>query len=198
MGDAYAPFATADAATSLDLDDLEKARSRLSIWNAFARMWGGDPEGAQPAFAESVTVGQRFNDIDLLTMSRLAQGMCVIMRGHGPARIALLDELMVGVTSGEVSPMYAGIAYCTVIAGCSDLFDLRRAREWTAAAAAGAVLLAEGDARSALPRLRVAGSAWRGLDAPYETARVRVLIGLACGELGDPEISAIPISRGRS
>jgi hypothetical protein len=133
MGDAYAPFATADAATSLDLDDLEKARSRLSIWNAFARMWGGDPEGAQPAFAESVTVGQRFNDIDLLTMSRLAQGMCLIMRGHGPARIALLDELMVGVTSGEVSPMYAGIAYCTVIAGCSDLFDLRRAREWTAA-----------------------------------------------------------------
>lgn len=75
----------------------------LRIWNAFAQMWGGDPEGAQPAFAESVTVGQRFDDIDLLTMSRLGQGMCLVMQGHGPAGIALLDELMVGVTSGEVS-----------------------------------------------------------------------------------------------
>jgi len=108
-------------------------RAWLRIWHAFARMWGGDPEGAQPAFADSVAVGQRCHEIDLLTMSLLGQGMCLILRGHGPAGIALLDELMVAVTAGEVSPMYAGIAYCTVIAGCADLFDLRRAREWTAA-----------------------------------------------------------------
>jgi DNA-binding CsgD family transcriptional regulator len=204
-GDAYAQFATADAATPLDLDDLEKfalaayltgheeestlawtgahhesirrdnpqraARNAFLIgsglmfrgetapglgwfarggrvlegcgecaekawprtWNAFAQMWGGDAEGAWPAFAASAMVGQRFNDADLLTMSRLGQGMCLVMQGQGPAGLALLDEVMVGVTSGEVSTMYAGIAYCTVIAGCSELFDLRRAREWTAA-----------------------------------------------------------------
>ena len=89
--------------------------------------------GPRPAFAESVTVGKRFNDTDLVTMSRLGQGMCLVMQGQGPAGMALLDEVMVGVTSGEVSTMYAGIAYCTVIAGCSELFDLRRAKEWTAA-----------------------------------------------------------------
>jgi DNA-binding CsgD family transcriptional regulator/tetratricopeptide (TPR) repeat protein len=433
---AYVQFVTADAATPLDLDDLEKLalaaylaghdeESRLAwtrahheairrddprraarhavlvgsglmfrgetapamgwfarggrvlegcgecpehvwqhIWNAFAQLWGGDPEGAQPVFAEGVTVGQQFNDIDLLTMSRLGQGMCLIMQGHGPAGIALLDELMVAVVSREVSPMYAGIAYCTVIAGCSDLFDLRRAREWTAAltrwcdsqpdlvpyrgnclvhrcelmqlegtwtdalevaqqacgqlsgpvrwdtlgsayyqlgelqrlrgefaeaeqsyrkaseagrqpepglallrlaqgridvaagvmrravaetqepparsrllpayveimiasgdvtsahagahelsqiadlldapylravaaSTAGAVLLAEADARSALPKLRAAGSGWRALDAPYETARVRVLIGLACRALGDPETSAMELDGAR-
>lgn len=105
----------------------------LLAWNAFAQMWGGDPDGAWPAFAESVTVGERFNDSDLVTMSRLGHGMCLVMRGQGAAGMALLDEVMVGVTSGEVSPMYAGIVYCTVIAGCSELFDLRRAREWTAA-----------------------------------------------------------------
>ena len=34
-------------------------------------------------------------------------------------------------------------------------------------------------------RLRAAHRAWRALDAPHQTARVRLLIGLACRELGD-------------
>lgn len=435
-GDAYEQFAAADAATPLDLDDLEKLalaayltgrdeeatlawtraqqeairgndprraarnacligadlmfrgetapalgwfaraaralegcgecpeRAWLRIWNAFAQMWGGDPEGARAAFAEGVIAGQLFNDIDLLTMSLQGQGMCLVIQGDGAAGIALLDEAMAGVTSGEVSPMYAGIAYCTVIAGCVEDFDLRRAREWTAAlarwcdsqpdlvpfrgnclvhrcelmqlegawpaameaarqacdllsgpvtwdtlgsahyqlgelqrlrgdfaaaeqsyrraseagrqpepglallrlaqgrvdvavgvlrraldenqepparsrilsayvetmiasgdvasaragadelgqiaklldapylhavaaSAAGAVLLAESDARSALRTLRGAASAWRGLDAPYETARARVLIGLTCSALGDPETSALELDGAR-
>lgn len=108
-------------------------RAWLLIWNAFAQMWGGDAERALHVFADGVTAGQLFSDIDLLTMSLQGQGMCLVIQGDGPAGIALLDEAMVGVTSGEVSPMYAGIAYCTVIAGCVDIFDLRRAREWTAA-----------------------------------------------------------------
>ena len=108
-------------------------RAWLLTWKAFVQMWGGDTERAVPDFMESAKVGQGLNDSDLLTMSLLGQGMCLLMQGQGAAGIALLDEVMVGVTSGEVSPMYAGIAYCTVIAGCWELFDLRRAREWTAA-----------------------------------------------------------------
>lgn len=88
-------------------------RAWLLTWNAYAQMWRGDPKGAQTAFAESITVGQPFNDSDLATMSRLGQGMCLIMQGHGPTGMALLDETRVAVTSGEVSQMYAGIAYCT-------------------------------------------------------------------------------------
>ena len=42
----------------------------------------------------------------------------------------------------------------------------------------GAVLLAKGDARAAVVALRAAGQVWRELDAPYEAARVRVLVGL--------------------
>lgn len=105
----------------------------LHTWNAFAQMWRGDPEGAQVAFAASVTRGQRFEDTDLVVMSRLGQGMCLIFQGQGPPGLALLDEVMVAVSSGEVSTVYAGMAYCTVIAGCAELFDLQRARQWTAA-----------------------------------------------------------------
>jgi DNA-binding CsgD family transcriptional regulator len=51
--------------------------------------------------------------------------------------------------------------------------------------AAGEVLLGDGDPRGALPVLRSALTAWQDLDAPYEVARTRVLIGLACRQLGD-------------
>ncbi|TCO20474.1 regulatory LuxR family protein [Kribbella steppae] len=336
----------------------------LLTWNAFVRMWSGDVEEAQPVFSESGRTGLRFDDTDLLTMARLGEGMCLVLQGESPRGLALLDEVMVGVTSGEVTPMYAGIAYCTVIAGCSEVFDLRRAREWTAAlsrwcdsqpdlvpfrgnclihrcelmqldgawsdaaeaarqacehlsgpvkwdtlgsayyqlgelqrlrgefseaedsyrmasesgcppepglallrlaqgridlatgvltralsevqepsarsrilpayvetmiasgdvasarlgadeldqiadaikapylrgvaaTAEGAVLLAEGDAGSALRTLRMAAATWRALNAPYETARVRVLLGLACEALGDPEMAALELDGAR-
>jgi DNA-binding NarL/FixJ family response regulator len=54
-----------------------------------------------------------------------------------------------------------------------------------AAEASGAVLVAEGDPRAALTTLRAAHRLWRELEAPHQAARVRVLIGVACRELGD-------------
>jgi DNA-binding CsgD family transcriptional regulator len=59
------------------------------------------------------------------------------------------------------------------------------ALEAMAAQAQGAVALAEGDARAALVALRRAWRAWQELEAPYEAARTRVLVGLACRGLGD-------------
>ena len=40
--------------------------------------------------------------------------------------------------------------------------------------------LADGEPREALVALRRAGETWRALDAPYEIARTRVLVGHAC------------------
>ena len=106
-----------------------------------------------------------------------------------PARSRLLPAYVeIMLASGDVAAARAGAA--EELGQIAELLDAPYLRA-VAASAAGAVLLAEGDARSALPKLRVAGSGWRALDAPCETARVRVLIGLACRALGDPETSAM-------
>jgi DNA-binding NarL/FixJ family response regulator len=57
--------------------------------------------------------------------------------------------------------------------------------EAMSAAAAGAVLLEEGDPKAALEASHRACASWRELEAPYEYARARVLVGLACRALGD-------------
>jgi DNA-binding NarL/FixJ family response regulator len=54
-----------------------------------------------------------------------------------------------------------------------------------AAQARGALQLAEGSAESALLSLRRAAQLWQRLSVPYASARARVLLGLACRELGD-------------
>jgi DNA-binding NarL/FixJ family response regulator len=63
----------------------------------------------------------------------------------------------------------------------------------TAAHAAAAVHLAENDPRAALMAARGAAKAWQELDAPYECARARELIGLACRALGDEDSAAFEL-----
>jgi DNA-binding NarL/FixJ family response regulator len=67
-----------------------------------------------------------------------------------------------------------------------------------AADAAGAVLLAEGDPRAALTKLRAAQRSWSELQAPYQAARVRMLIAVACRELDDRGSAEFEFAAARS
>lgn len=57
----------------------------------------------------------------------------------------------------------------------------------------GAVRLAENDVPAALEALREAAGRWDDLQMPYELARTRVLIGLACRELGDEDTARLEL-----
>lgn len=105
----------------------------LRVPTALQALMSGDGPTARAAFADIAEVADRFGDPDLVALSRLGQGQALVEMGDATRGVALLDEAMVAVTAGEVSPIVAGIVYCAVIIFCQKVFDLRRAQEWTAA-----------------------------------------------------------------
>jgi ATP/maltotriose-dependent transcriptional regulator MalT len=96
-------------------------------------IFSGDLDGSHAAFKEAAAIGARFGDRQLSTLAQVGLGRCTIYLGQVVEGVALLDEAMVSVGAEEVSPIAVGDAYCTVIEGCQELFDLHRVREWTSA-----------------------------------------------------------------
>jgi DNA-binding CsgD family transcriptional regulator len=91
----------------------------------------GDWEAASATAADATEVAERFGDPDLLALAGHEQGHALIRQGRVEEGLRLVDEAMVAATAGELSPITTGLVYCSVIAYCHDLYELRRAREWT-------------------------------------------------------------------
>lgn len=112
-----------------DLDCVE--RGYLRVPAALQALGSGHPEAAHRAFLEVTQVAERFGDADLRALGWLGQGQALVMRGQVAQGMAMLDEAMVAVTTGEVSSLAAGIVYCAMIITCWEIFDVRRVQEWT-------------------------------------------------------------------
>ena len=111
-------------------ESVEKAW--FGILTALPRLFSGDA-GAYSCFVEAGEIAERLADPDAAMFARMCRGYALILEGRLADGMALLDEAMVSVTADEVAPTLAGIAYCQVITLCQAAFDVRRAREWTAA-----------------------------------------------------------------
>lgn len=113
------------------LDCVEHGHLRYA--GGLKAIFSGDGESAHSGFTTAVEIGDRFGDVEISTLARIGVGRCLIYMGEVGAGVALLDEAMVSVGAEEVSPIAVGDAYCTVIEGCHELFDVRRTHEWTSA-----------------------------------------------------------------
>ena len=147
-----------------------------------ASVFEGDVEAAHAGFAEAAEIGDRFGDPELVALGRVGEGRCLIYRGEIVEGMALLDEAMVAITAHEVSPAAVGDLYCTVIEGCQEVFDVRRAQEWTAALSRWCdsqpeLVLYRGQCLVHRAELMLLGGAWS--DAVAEVQR-------ACDRLARP------------
>jgi DNA-binding CsgD family transcriptional regulator len=127
-----------------------------------------------------------------MSLMRLAQGRVDLALA---ATRRALDEVQDPIARSRLLPACVEVmleaedirtarAAADELAGIAAQFDAPYLSA-LAADASGAVLLAEGDPRAALTKLRGAQRSWRDLEAPHQVARVRLLIGVACRDLGD-------------
>ena len=130
------------------------------------RLAQGDVEAAKAAIRRVVNEGSQ---------RRAAAGTA------RPNVLRAYVEIMIATDEIEVARTAA--AELEELAAAMDALFLRA----SSAHAAGAVCLAEGNAQAALTALREAWAAWQKLEAPYESAQARVLIGRACQSLGDED-----------
>jgi ATP/maltotriose-dependent transcriptional regulator MalT len=162
----------------------------------------GDFEAAEEAYRDASRNG--WEPQPGLGQLRLAQGkrdaaLAAIRRAYAETteplkRAALLPaQVEIALAAGEVDEARSASLELRELAQHYESAML----DAMVAHAEGAVALADGDASAALARLRHAQRIWLELDAPYEVARTRELIGQACSALGDDEAGVVELDSAR-
>lgn len=157
-----------------EFTEAEESYREASRWGrephpGLALLWlaQGNVEAAAAAIRRVVEEAQALNRATMLP----AYVEIMLAEGDGGAARTAAEELA-AVAAGLEAPLLEAMS----------------------ATATGTVLLEEGDPRAALEASRRACARWREVEAPYEYARARVLVGLACRALGDQQTGDLELA----
>jgi ATP/maltotriose-dependent transcriptional regulator MalT len=105
--------------------------SRLCTWIAVQR---GDLDQALRQAEKTLEIGTRLGDRDLKAAGLHDRGCALVAKGRLAEGFAMVDEATVAAVSGELGLYPTAVIYCNTILLCRDLFDYRRAGDWSEAA----------------------------------------------------------------
>ena len=122
----------ARAARLLDeLDDDVAERGYLCDAEMMGHILNGEFAEALALAPRTTDYGRRFDEPDLLALGLHAEGRLSLYSGRVADGLQRMDEALVGVMAGDVSPVPAGRIYCSTIEACQEVSDFGRAGEWT-------------------------------------------------------------------
>ena len=122
----------ARAARLLDeLADDVAERGYLCDSQMMGHILDGDFAEAFPLAPLITDYGRRFAEPDLLALGLHAEGRLMLYSGQVADGLRRMDEALVGVMAGEVTPVTAGRIYCSTIEACQEVSDFGRAGAWT-------------------------------------------------------------------
>jgi len=161
------------------------------------RLRVGDLEGAREAFRQAHQLSREPEPGRSLL--RLAQGdppganMSILRALAGVESRAFIQARLlpaaieIGLAAGDLDSVAQHVAELEQIAGSFRTTAVTAAAEY----ARGLLLLAQGDAATALTRQRRAVELWHEIGAPYETAKARTALGEAFRADGDEDAARL-------
>lgn len=93
----------------------------------------GDYVAGRDAAVRAAMLARGTGEADVVPLALNVQGRALLRLGQIREGLAVLDEAMMEVVGGSITAPAAGAVYCSVIDACDEVFDFRRAREWTQA-----------------------------------------------------------------
>jgi DNA-binding CsgD family transcriptional regulator len=114
-----------------DRECVERGYLRLSL--AAQQLHDGMIDASRASVVAAIAIADGFKDADLAAIARHVHGRLLISEGQIQPGLRRLDETMLAVVAGELSPIATGLMYCSVIEACRQVFAIGRAREWTQA-----------------------------------------------------------------
>lgn len=201
-------WAVAEEEARRACDELPRFNLFVGLGTAFyeigeVRRRMGDFAGAEEAYGQAHEHGREPEPG--LSLVRLAQGRADaaaagvrrVLADDGLDRVAraqpLAAQVEIALVTGDLDTASDAAEELTGIADDVDTTALHA----IAAGARGAVRLAHGDPDAAITQLRRALRAWQQIDAPYESAEVRVLLGKAYRDQGDTEGAVLELRAAR-